>query len=175
MVDLARRNFFNVTKENSKPAIRLPYVINEKVFTDNCTQCEECINVCPEKIIVKGDGGFPEIDFSKGECTFCDKCVDACKEALFTQVEDEKPWDLAIEIKANCLAKNQVYCLSCQDNCETEAISFTYISESTPQPQISLDSCTGCGACVAVCPQTAIELSPKNEFLNLTGEAYERS
>lgn len=175
MVDLARRNFFKAKKINSKPAIRLPYVINEQTFIDKCTQCNSCITACPEEIIVKGDGGFPEIDFSQGECTFCNKCVDACKEPLFIESEGEEPWDLSIEIKANCLAKSQVYCLSCQDSCETEAISFKYISYSTPQPQISLDSCNGCGACVAVCPQTAIEISPKTEFLNTIGEANERS
>jgi ferredoxin-type protein NapF len=76
MVDLARRNFFRGRKASTRLAIRLPWVINEQYFIDDCTQCGDCITSCEEKIIVKGDGGFPEIDFSKGECTFCQKCID---------------------------------------------------------------------------------------------------
>lgn len=175
MVNLSRRNLFKGSTKEVRTGIRLPYVINEQTFIENCTQCENCITACPENIVVKGDGGFPEIDFNKGECTFCNKCVEACKEPLFNQAKGKKHWDLAIEIKANCLAVNQVYCLSCQDSCETEAISFKYIHASTPQPEIALDSCNGCGACVSLCPQSAIELSPKTQFLNSIGEAHERS
>ena len=58
---------------------------------------------------------------------------------------------------------NQVVCQSCQDTCETEAISFKYIHSKIPQPQIELDKCNGCGACVSICPQNAIELTPKLE------------
>ena len=56
-------------------AIRPPWSVNEEDFTDKCTRCGDCILVCETQIIVKGDGGFPEIQFDKGECTFCQKCV----------------------------------------------------------------------------------------------------
>ena len=54
-------------------AIRPPWSVNEADFTDKCTRCGDCILVCETQIIVKGDGGFPEIQFDKGECTFCQK------------------------------------------------------------------------------------------------------
>lgn len=165
MVDLARRNFFRGKIKSTPAAIRLPWVINEKHFIDGCTQCGDCITSCEENIIVKGDGGFPEIDFSKGECTFCQKCIDVCNQPLFVDEREDSQtaWQLDIKIKSNCLAMNQVVCQSCQDSCETEAISFKYIHSKIPQPQIELDKCNGCGACVSICPQTAIELSPKLE------------
>ena len=161
MVDLARRNFFKAKSIHTKSAMRLPYVIDENTFMEKCTQCEDCITACPEHIIVKGDGGFPEIDFSRGECTFCNKCVDVCEAPLFKKTDAEPAFDLHIEIKSNCLALNQVVCRSCEDSCETEAISFKYLQSSIPQPQILLDSCNGCGACISMCPQSSIELSPK--------------
>lgn len=165
MVDLARRNLFRGKKASTPSAIRLPWVINEQHFTNGCTQCGDCITSCEENIIVKGDGGFPKIDFSKGECSFCQKCIDVCNQPLFVDErdDDKTAWQLDIKIKSNCLAMNQVVCQSCQDSCETEAISFKYLQSKTPQPQIELDKCNGCGACVSICPQTAIELTPKLE------------
>ncbi len=163
MVDLARRNFFRGKKTSTPPVIRLPWVTDEQHFIDGCTQCGDCITSCEEKIIVKGAGGFPEIDFSKGECSFCQKCVDVCPQPLFVnnKKDNKNAWELDIKIKDNCLAMNQVVCQSCQDCCESEAITFTYLQSKTPQPQISLDKCNGCGACVAICPPSAIELTPK--------------
>jgi ferredoxin-type protein NapF len=172
MVDLARRNFFRGKKVSTPAAIRLPWVIDEQHFIDNCTQCGDCVTNCEEKIIVKGDGGFPEIDFSQGECTFCQKCIDVCKQPLFVdkRAESKTAWQLDIKIKSNCLAMNNVVCQSCQDCCEPEAISFAYILSKTPQPQIALDKCNGCGACISVCPQEAIELTP-----NLTSKLVTES
>lgn len=158
MVDLSRRNFITAKHAKTSPAIRLPWSINETQFTQGCTQCGDCMDACEENIIVKGDGGFPEINFSAGECTFCQQCVKACKEPLFESV-DAVPWQLTIEITANCLAKNQVHCQVCQDSCEPEAINFTYLHGSVPQPKITQPDCTGCGACVAICPESAIKLS----------------
>lgn len=158
MVDLSRRNFLRAKNTATPPAIRLPWTADEKLFTRGCTQCGDCIDACEEKIIIKGDGGFPEIDFSVGECTFCQKCVTSCDEALFNPL-DTKPWQLAIEIQSGCLANKQVHCQICQDSCEPEAITFKYLHGSVPQPEINLTDCNGCGACVAVCPESAIKLS----------------
>ena len=53
---------------------RPPWALNEFLFVDQCTRCNECITACEEEIIIRADGGFPEIDFNRGECTFCELC-----------------------------------------------------------------------------------------------------
>ncbi|MCG7498443.1 ferredoxin-type protein NapF [Vibrio sp. Of7-15] len=159
MVDLARRSLFRSRKRIPQLSQqRLPWLINESTFTDQCTRCEKCIVLCETKIIVKGDGGFPIVDFQKGECTFCGECVSACPEPLFQPVS-AKPWQHKISLADDaCLARQSVECRSCGELCEPGAIRFQLTLGSVAQPKIEADECTGCGACVAVCPTQAIAI-----------------
>jgi ferredoxin-type protein NapF len=159
----SRRRLFSgkIRKEN---VLRLPWVISEEVFTEKCTQCQECISACETQIITKDKQGFPSIDFSLGECTFCMKCIQNCKEPLFLDTKNEtKPWPAILDISDKCLAKNNIYCQSCRDECEPNAIKFSYLvngeTSVIPQPTINLDDCTQCGACIKTCPQDAIAFS----------------
>lgn len=150
--------------------MRLPWVINEAVFTSGCTQCQDCISCCESNIIVKDEDGFPKIDFSQGECTFCDKCVEVCQQPLFSgtfsemqsiesnnsEQSNKKAWPATLEISSKCLAKNNIYCQSCRDECETNVIKFSYLDSSIPQPSLNDLDCNQCGACIKTCPQSAI-------------------
>ena len=163
MSNLTRRDLLKAKFSNSQQVVRLPWVRNEQNFTDNCTRCGDCISTCPEKIIIKGDGGFPEINFNKGECTFCTECVKSCTENLFLSLDDE-PWILKANITDDCLAVKKVVCLVCGEQCETEAISFIPKIGGVSEPNLSIDECTGCGACAKPCPTNAINFNYTNEF-----------
>lgn len=157
-IDHTRRNFFRGKRPSQKKELRLPWMKSEQDLYEHCTQCSDCISACETNIIVKGDGGFPSVDFSKDECTFCQKCVQACNEPIFVNDLTQEPWQVQTLIKDSCLAKNQILCQSCQDSCEPQAITFQYLLSSVPQPKINQVDCNGCGACVSVCPQSAIEI-----------------
>lgn len=158
-VNLARRGFLRGKLQTPTAQLRLPWVTQEQDFIEQCTRCNDCLTACPENILVKGDGGFPTVDFTKGECTFCQACVDVCTQPFFVDDKSVKAWPIHLTFLDNCLAKNSVLCQSCQDVCDTEAISFSYSAGSIPQPQISQSDCTGCGACVMPCPSQAIALN----------------
>ncbi|PKG75794.1 ferredoxin-type protein NapF [Shewanella sp. GutCb] len=151
-INQSRRRLFNRKKND---AVHLPWVKKDIEFTDECTRCNKCIQACETNIIIKGDGGFPEVDFNIDECTFCQRCVDVCPEPLFTDTS-AAPWEVTASIQDTCMAYQGIWCQSCKDACDVSAISFTMAIGKAPQPNIDVDACTGCGACVAPCPSNAI-------------------
>ncbi|MBV7436033.1 MULTISPECIES: ferredoxin-type protein NapF [Aeromonas] len=162
-VNLSRRGLFRGRLSAPEPETRLPWSLSWPDFVADCTRCGDCLTACPEQILVKGDGGFPTLDFSRGECTFCTKCVSACELPLFRPVT-EAPWDYVAHIEAGCLAHEQVFCQRCQDSCEHNAIRFSPQLGRVPTPSIDLELCNGCGACVADCPVGSIRVgAPRGE------------
>nr|WP_216612331.1 ferredoxin-type protein NapF [Vibrio sp. RE86] len=157
VVDLSKRRFFNRRTVDDN-TVRLPWLKPNTQFTDQCTRCGKCSEHCETNIIVTGDGGFPRVDFSLGECTFCYQCAEVCPEPLFEE-QQNTPWNAKAVIEEPCLAKQNVECRSCGDMCETMAIQFKLEIGKVAQPKLELDDCTGCGACVAVCPTSAINVS----------------
>lgn len=137
--------------------IRPPGALPEPKFQSQCTTCDECVTACPEAIIVRGSGGFPEVDFRRGECTFCMRCVDVCADGALSRTT-EPVWQLEVRVLDKCLARRQVICQTCADVCDTEAIRFHPQLGTVATPRISHDVCTGCGACIAACPENALEV-----------------
>ncbi|PQJ70330.1 MULTISPECIES: ferredoxin-type protein NapF [Vibrio] len=157
MVDLSRRRLF-ARKTQLDNSLRLPWIAKPTQFTDDCTRCGKCVEACETKIIIKSDGGFPAVNFSIDECTFCYQCANVCPEPLFL-AETEQPWQAKASITDSCLAKQNVECRSCGDMCDPMAIRFKLELGKVAQPNLDLDECNGCGACVSVCPTSSINVS----------------
>jgi len=151
-----RRAFLTARPHGKTIHVRLPWLAADR-FVDDCTRCGECLSACPEKIIAPSTGGFPSIDFARGECTFCGACADACPESLFHRHGTE-PWTFKAVISDECLAKRHVMCRSCEDACALRAIVFAPVSGGFPSPEIAIADCTGCGGCVSVCPENAVSI-----------------
>ena len=161
-INMQRRAFFK-GKSPAKNNEQLwpPWIISPSIAYENCERCQECITACPTKIIIHGDGQFPEIDFSQGECTLCGACADACHENIFipkSERNTRNAWSLNVDIKANCLSMNRVMCRSCGDNCEASAIHFRLEVGGVSEPIVDSKRCTGCGACAYSCPTQSINI-----------------
>ncbi|HRQ65145.1 MAG TPA: ferredoxin-type protein NapF [Xanthomonadaceae bacterium] len=152
--DLSRRALLRGHHGSVVPPGRPPWALAEAGFSEACTRCGDCLAACPEGILVAGDGGFPEVDFRRGACTFCGDCVKACASGALSAAISPA-WALRARVDHTCLARRGVHCQSCRDACEPEAIRFAYLG-SVPVPEVDLDACSGCGACVAACPADAI-------------------
>lgn len=160
----SRRSFLRGRFRSDGDAVRPPWAIEGAAFEDACTRCGDCMKACPTAILVSGPGGFPTVDFSRGECTFCSECVVACKpRALLRAGVDAAPWQLKAAIGEACLARSGVECRICGEVCGESAIRFRPTAGGVAQPQFDAQRCTGCGACQAPCPVRAIALANELE------------
>ena len=155
MVDASRRGFLR-GRPRPRAEMRPPWALAELAFIDRCTRCGDCLTACPQKILVAGDGGFPTVDFARGECTFCGDCAVACQPLALFRREGLPGWPYKAAISPACLPNKGVECRICGDFCDVRAIRFPPRLGGSPLPEVDLEPCTGCGACVAPCPVAAI-------------------
>lgn len=143
-------------------AIRPPWArADARAFASACDACGRCGPACPEGIIGFDRVGRPVVDFSKGGCSFCGACADRCPTGALTRTEGGRPWTLVARIGADCLSFGGVECRICGDHCDTAAIRFRPLGRGRWLPSIEEADCTGCGACVGVCPVKAVTVSPE--------------
>ena len=142
----------------STPAPRPPWAATEHTFVERCTRCEACLAACPEGILVRGDGGFPEVRFIQAGCTTCGACASACEPGALLLRPGQAAWLWRANIGPACLAFNKVECRVCGEMCEANAIQFKPSLGSVASPTLDLSLCTGCGACVSPCPTQAIAM-----------------
>ena len=157
-VNVSRRNLLRGRFQSRNTSVFLPWLKSSKTFYSDCTKCNNCISACPEDIIVASDDDYPNIEFRLGECTFCGACSQSCPENLFSLESTDTPWHYKANIDRRCLALAGVECRSCQDACPEFAIGFRLKLGEVPTPELDIERCSGCGACVGPCPAEAISI-----------------
>lgn len=157
MVDVVRRGLFTLARRKTSAVIRPPWSPEEAQFVSLCIRCERCIQACETGVLQRGSGGYPVVDFQQGECTFCYSCAQTCPETLFLSHQDSA-WAISVSIDQTCLAYQAVECRRCQDRCASAAIAFRPALGGIWLPQLNSPACSGCGACIASCPVSAIKM-----------------
>ncbi len=176
MVDNARRGFLSgafLTAQGredidrqARPAGVEPPWIAGLASVDACQDCDGfCVAACDAGIVVRHETGHacegvPWLDFTAGACTWCGACAEACPIEAVVYREKERPHlGRAVLDVDQCFAWKSVVCVSCRFACSDKAI----VVDALNRPSIRDAACTGCGACVTVCPQEAIAIAPANQ------------
>jgi ferredoxin-type protein NapF len=159
---VSRRQFLRGNVTGRSTALRPPWAMGENDFVSRCDQCAECISACPSRLIEADNDGFPRINFLKGECDFCTACARACGTGALAYRDNPEQviWSLAASIEAECIAYQGVVCRICGENCEAAAVQFVPVVGRGLLPRVEVERCTGCGACISVCPVKAIRMGP---------------
>ncbi|ABK44102.1 periplasmic nitrate reductase maturation protein NapF [Magnetococcus marinus MC-1] len=155
---LRRRDLLRGSLQTHHPTPqRPPWAVEEPLFLRLCDRCDRCLEVCPSRLLVRGEGGYPQVDYQQGACDFCDKCRQACRPGALSMTQTQ-PWQRSPHIAQTCLPLRGVACQSCRDACEPMAIRFPPVLGGIARPQVERDRCNGCGACVAPCPVAALSM-----------------
>lgn len=149
--DPSRRSLFSRFKAdlvtNESKVTRPPNALEELLFLQKCTQCGDCVRVCPHNAIHL-EQGYPVLE--KG-CDNCNECTLICQTGALLQI------NLIAKISYRCKPHLAYFCQSCIETCPESAIRV----EQGNSAVVDEELCIGCGKCQQTCEFYAISLLDK--------------
>lgn len=153
-----RGNLRHAASETVAAPPRPPWSRAEPDFVSRCTRCSDCVKACPQAVLKIGDGGFPQIDFSRAGCSLCGDCARACATGAIDPAVVTQAFAWRVVVADTCLSRRGVECRVCGDACDARALRFVPARGGIAQLQVDAAACTGCGECVGVCPVSALSV-----------------
>ena len=140
---------------------RPPWAQENAVFLALCDRCEECIKVCPQRVLRTSDeanpvlSGRPVLSLDYGSCDFCGECANRCPTGALNKELGQKVQAIAT-VEGHCQLALKQPCDFCIDACEANALTIV-----DNKIEINSKLCNGCGECSLDCYNKAIVIKKR--------------
>lgn len=148
--------------------LRPPGVVEEPLFLERCTKCNDCVMACPPGAITAHPrDGTPVLFADQSPCLLCEDlpCITACETEALLPVEGITHVRMGIAAVSHTLCTAGQGCHACISKCPTDALAMDVASLHL---SVMKEACVGCGMCEMVCKtvndHVAIRVVPSRQF-----------
>ncbi len=142
--------------KKSAPTLRIdwlrpPGAVEEHVFLERCTKCNDCVKACPYgSIVFHQQDGTPVIFPDQIPCYLCDDvpCIAACATEALLPVHGRDDIQMGKALVNLRLCTAGQGCHACASKCPTDALSMDFDAQRL---MVETARCVGCGICEHVC------------------------
>ncbi len=131
--------------------LRPPGAVEEQLFLERCTKCNDCVKACPPHAIgAHPNDGTPVLYADQSPCLLCEDfpCVTACGTDALVPVEHCSQVHMGIATVSHRLCTAGQGCHACVSKCPTDALAMDVESLRL---SVVTEACVGCGMCEMVC------------------------
>lgn len=151
--------------------LRPPGAVEEHLFLERCTKCNDCVHACPPGAIVTHPGdGTPVLYADQSPCLLCEDvpCAAACGTGALMPVEHSRQVRMGVAAISHRLCTAGQGCHACVSRCPTDALAMDLESLSL---LVIAEACVGCGMCEMVCKtvndRVAIRVIPTRQLMEI--------
>ena len=147
-----------------KDWLRPPGAVEEDLFLERCTRCNDCVKACPHgSIVFHQQDGTPVIFADQVPCYLCGDlpCIAACSTDALMTIDGPGQVRMGVATISHRLCTAGQGCHACVSKCPTDSLSMDF---DTQRLAVDSSRCVGCGLCEQVCrtvnDQVAIKVIP---------------
>lgn len=149
--------------------LRPPGAVEEPLFIERCTKCNDCVTACPPgAIMAYPPDGTPVLFADQSPCLLCEDfpCITACETEALIPVEGINHVQMGIALVSHRLCTASQGCHACVSKCPTDALMMDFASLHL---SVVKEACVGCGMCEMVCKtvndHVAIRVIPSRQLM----------
>ena len=143
-------------KEQAPAPVRLdwlrpPGAVEEPLFLERCTKCNDCVKACPpHAIVAHPNDGTPVLYADQSPCLLCEDfpCAAACGTDALVPVAYSREVRMGTAAISQRLCTAGQGCHACVSKCPTDALAMNFESLCL---SVATELCVGCGMCEMIC------------------------